>query len=93
MADRVRAHAIISGKVQGVFFRMETQKTAEKEGVSGWVRNKQDGTVEAVFEGDKNSVDSVIEWCKQGPPGSRVDDVNIEWETYSGEFKDFNVRA
>lgn len=93
MADRVRAHAIISGKVQGVFFRMETQKTAEKKGVSGWVRNKQDGTVEAVFEGDKNSVDSVIEWCKQGPPGSRVDDINIEWETYSGEFTDFNVRA
>ena len=92
MADKVRAHAIISGKVQGVFFRMETQKTAQKKGVSGWVRNKADGTVEAVFEGDKNSVNSTIDWCKQGPPGSRVDNANVEWENYSGEFTDFNVR-
>ncbi|MFO8084841.1 MAG: acylphosphatase [Desulfobacterales bacterium] len=92
MADHVRAHAIISGKVQGVFFRMKTQKTAQNHGVSGWVKNKRNGTVEAVFEGEKNSVDSVIQWCKNGPAGSKVDDIDLEWEPYSGEFTEFSIR-
>lgn len=92
MAELVRAHVVISGKVQGVFFRMETLEEARKTGVSGWVKNKQDGTVEAVFEGEKALVDSVIQWCRQGPPVSRVDNVDIEWEPYTGKFTGFSIR-
>lgn len=92
MAELVRAHVVISGRVQGVFFRMETLEEARKTGVSGWVKNKQNGTVEAVFEGKKALVDSVIQWCRQGPPVSRVDNVDIEWEPYTGKFTGFSIR-
>ena len=92
MAEFVRAHAIISGRVQGVFFRMKTFETARKHGVSGWVKNKRDGSVEAVFEGEKILVDKVIEWCRRGPPASRVDNVKLEWENYTGEFTEFGIR-
>jgi len=92
MTEFVRAHVIISGRVQGVFFRMETLEQARKSGVSGWVKNKHDGRVEAVFEGEKSLVDNVIQWCKQGPPASRVDNVNLEWEPYTGEFTEFDIR-
>jgi acylphosphatase len=92
MAELVRARAIISGKVQGVFFRMETLEEARRTGVSGWVKNKQDGTVEAVFEGQKALVDSIIQWCRKGPRASRVDNVNIGWEPYTGKFTGFSIR-
>jgi len=92
MAEKVRAHLIITGIVQGVFFRMETQKAAEKRGVNGWVRNRRDGSVEAVLEGEKESVDSLIDWCRQGPPRATVNDVDISWEDFQGEFSEFNVR-
>ena len=91
MKQKVRAHAVISGRVQGVFFRMETKRAAEQCGVSGWVRNQTDGTVEAVFEGSREDVSAVIDWCKKGPPLSRVKSVDIRWEDYSGEFKEFSV--
>jgi acylphosphatase len=92
MTEFARAHVIINGRVQGVFFRMETLKEAEKLGISGWVKNKQDGNVEAVFEGKKTLIDSMIEWCRKGPPASRVDNININWEPYTGEFKEFKIR-
>lgn len=92
MTEFARAHLIISGRVQGVFFRMETHKTAGKYGVSGWVKNKRDGKVEAVFEGDKVLVEKVVEWCRQGPPFSMVDNVKLEWEPYTGEFSGFSIR-
>jgi len=92
MAELVRARVIISGRVHGVFFRMETLEKAEKSGVSGWVKNKHDGTVEAVFEGEKALVDTVIHWCRQGPPASRVDNVKLEWEPFTGEFSGFTIR-
>lgn len=91
MAKQVRAHAIISGRVQGVFFRAETQRAARKYGVFGWVKNKYDGTVEALFEGDENKVIPILEWCKQGPPSAVVGNVDADWETYTGEFKDFRI--
>ncbi len=91
MAKQVRAHAIIHGRVQGVFFRAETQRTAQKYSVFGWVRNKADGTVEAVFEGEENKVISVLEWCRQGPPSAIVGKVDVNWEAYSGEFRDFRI--
>jgi acylphosphatase len=91
MAGKVRAHAIISGRVQGVFYRAETRKAARRRGVTGWVKNRPDGTVEAVFEGDENDVAAMIEWCKSGSSQARVDNVDVDWETNAGEFSAFEV--
>ncbi|MEA3279241.1 MAG: acylphosphatase [Thermodesulfobacteriota bacterium] len=91
MAKKIRAHVLIVGRVQGVFFRMETKRTADREGVYGWVRNKRDGAVEALFEGDEGSVRAVVEWCKKGPPISIVNNVDIKWEDYTGEYGDFEI--
>jgi acylphosphatase len=91
MEKQARAHAVISGRVQGVFFRVETQSAAEGFGVTGWVRNKRDGTVEAVFEGRQQDVDAALNWCRQGPRMARVDEVAIDWQDYTGEFKRFDI--
>ncbi|MBW2251232.1 MAG: acylphosphatase [Deltaproteobacteria bacterium] len=91
MEKNVRAHVIISGRVQGVFFRMETLKAAQLYGVSGWVKNKADGTVEALFEGDKNSVDSILKWCRKGSPPAKVENAVVNWEDYTGEFDEFKI--
>lgn len=91
MAENARAYLIISGRVQGVFFRAETQKAAQRIGVRGWVRNQPDGTVAAVAEGDKQLVDQLLEWCWQGSPMSSVSDVRVAWESPTGEFDDFNI--
>ena len=91
MQKQVRAHAVISGRVQGVFFRAETQHAAEGFGVLGWVRNKRDGTVEAVFEGRQQDVDAMLNWCRQGPRMSRVDEVKVKWQAYTGEFRSFDI--
>jgi acylphosphatase len=92
MENKVRAHAIISGRVQGVFYRMETKRAADGIGVFGWVRNLRDGTVEALFEGDKDRVDAALAWCQEGPPRANVSDVKVTWEDYTGEFSKFDVR-
>lgn len=91
MAEKVRAHVIVSGRVQGVFYRAETQKAARQHGVTGWVKNRPEGTVEAVFEGDENKVAAMIEWCKTGSPQAKVDAVDTDWEAFSGEFSNFEV--
>jgi acylphosphatase len=91
MNKMVRAHIIITGIVQGVFFRVETQRAALKYGVKGWVRNKRDGSVEAVLEGEKGAVDSLIAWCRQGPPRASVAHIDVQWQEYGGEFSDFRV--
>jgi acylphosphatase len=91
MEERIKAHVIISGRVQGVFFRMETKKAAEQIGVSGWVKNNFDGTVEAEFEGGKQNVVSMLEWCRKGPPLARVANIDMAWKEYKGEFSDFNI--
>ena len=91
MENKVRAHAVISGRVQGVFFRWETKHSADGFGVFGWVRNKRDGTVEAVFEGSEKSVMSILEWCKKGPPIAKVNHVDVKWEDYKGEFSSFEI--
>jgi acylphosphatase len=91
MENKVRAHAIISGRVQGVFFRVETKRAADGFGVFGWVKNRRDGTVEALFEGDQDRVDAVLEWCKEGPAHARVFAVNVDWENYTGEFTAFDI--
>jgi len=89
---KVRAHIYVSGFVQGVFFRYETRDMALELGVNGWVRNLPDGRVEAVFEGDEEKVKRMIEFCRRGPPGARVTNVEVSWEAYKGEFKGFSIR-
>ena len=91
MEETVRASVIISGRVQGVFFRAETQRAAERIGVRGWVRNQADGTVAAVFEGSKQDVDQAVEWCWQGSPMSKVTDVAVQWETPTGQHDRFDI--
>ena len=90
--SKVRAHVMISGRVQGVFFRAYTQRAAQERGISGWVMNTRDGRVEAVLEGEKEKVEDMIRWCHQGSPHSRITEVSVDWEEYSGEFRDFSVK-
>ena len=88
---KTRAHVLVSGKVQGVYFRQNTKEVATKYNVTGWVRNLPDGRVEAVFEGGEKDVSDVIEWCHDGPPNASVQDVSVKFQKYSGEFTDFSV--
>ena len=80
-----RAHVLVRGAVQGVFFRVETRDRARSLGVGGWVRNTPDGAVEAVFEGDDQRVESMVEWCRRGPAGARVEDVETTWSEPEGQ--------
>jgi acylphosphatase len=89
--EKVRAHVIVEGRVQGVFFRHHTQETAFRLGVKGWVKNHRDGTVEALLEGDKDKVDQIIQWCHRGPSEARVKNVHVTWEMYLGDCGDFSV--
>ena len=89
---KVRAHVFVSGRAQGVFFRSETRYEARLRGVKGWVRNLPDGRVEAVFEGEEGAVKELIEFCRRGPPGAKVTKIDVKWEDYTGEFKDFEIR-
>jgi acylphosphatase len=89
--DKVRARVIIEGRVQGVFFRHHTQEMAYQLGLKGWVKNRRDGRVEAVFEGDKEKVDQIIQWCHLGPSEARVTKVYLNWENHTGEFDDFAI--
>ncbi len=89
---RARAHVYVSGRVQGVFFRSETQDEALRHGLTGWVRNLPDDRVEAVFEGEKENVEKLIDFCRRGPPGARVTKVDVTWEDCTGQFKSFTIR-
>ena len=86
-----RAKLIIKGIVQGVNFRYYTQREARKYGVTGWVRNLDDGSVAAVFEGEEEDVEAMIQWCRHGPPGARVTDLIAQPEEYLGEFQSFSI--
>ena len=91
MAEPARVHVVIEGRVQGVFFRASTRDEARARGLKGWVRNLPDGRVEALFEGDRQIVESMVAWCRKGPPYADVDNVEINWETYRGDLADFRV--
>jgi acylphosphatase len=86
-----RARVLIHGRVQGVFFRAETRDRARSLGLDGWVRNTGDGSVEAVFEGDRDRIESMLVWCRRGPSLAQVDTVDVDWETPAGE-RGFAVR-
>ena len=87
-----RIQAIIQGRVQGVFYRASTRDQARTLGLSGWVRNLADGTVELVAEGDESPLDQLLLWCREGPPGARVDAVDVQRAAGTGEFTGFAVR-
>lgn len=86
-----RAHLVVSGRVQGVWFRGSMQEAAERLGVSGWVRNRRDGTVEAEAEGERGAVEALVAWAHKGPPGARVDAVDVQWIPPRGERGGFVV--
>lgn len=87
-----RVHVYISGLVQGVFFRAATRRAAADLNLTGWVRNMEDGRVEAVLEGEDAAVDKMVAWCKIGTPAARVEKVVTTEEHYTGGFHDFSIK-
>ena len=81
----------IQGRVQGVFFRQTTVEMARSLGITGWVKNCPDGSVEAFFEGEKNEVEKAVDWCYQGPPAAQVNHVDVIWGTSNGQYDGFTI--
>ena len=88
----IRAHLFITGRVQGVSFRVYTRRQAARIGVTGWVKNRWDGRVEALFEGSEHAVKRAIAWCHDGSPDAHVDRVEVNFEPATGEFRSFTIR-
>jgi acylphosphatase len=91
MSEQARRRVVVTGNVQGVFFRDSCRREASSRGVSGWVTNRADGAVEAVFEGEPDAVDSMVDWCSHGPRGADVDSVDTTTEDPEG-LSGFDVR-
>lgn len=91
MTERTRAHVFVSGNVQGVAYRANTRETARERGVDGWVKNLEDGRVEAVFEGSPETVEGMVEWCHTGSPAASVEAVETEYVDPENE-SGFEVR-
>jgi acylphosphatase len=89
--SKQRIRLFVTGKVQGVFFRQTLKVMAKKNDVFGWVKNLEDGRVEAVLEGDEDKVSRLVEWAHGGPANARVEDVNIRNEKFTNEFSAFDV--
>ena len=86
-----RIRIIVTGKVQGVFFRQSLKIKAKKNEIFGWVKNLKDGRVEAILEGNEEKINRIIEWAHGGPANARVEDVEIQNEKFIGEFSKFDV--
>jgi acylphosphatase len=89
---KARASVNFKGRVQGVFFRANTRDAAQRIGVFGWVRNLSDGSVGAIFEGDKEKIEELIVWCKTKQPHAKVNNADVKWEEFQGEFQGFEIR-
>jgi len=87
----VRAHIFIYGEVQGVFFRRSARAKADELDVVGLIRNRKDGSVEAIAQGSKSKVNVFIKWCKKGPPFAKVEKVEVEWKKNLEDFDEFEV--
>jgi acylphosphatase len=83
--NQVRAHVLIEGRVQGVFYRASTQQAAQAWGILGWVRNLPDGRVEAVFQGNQTNIEKMVTWCHQGPANAEVTHVTVDWQAPQSE--------
>ncbi len=92
MASPARIHILVSGQVQGVYFRENTRKKAEELGISGWVRNMLDGRVEIMAEGDKDKLDKLMRWAEQGPAFAKVDGLRTAWPEYKGDLGEFQIK-
>ena len=90
--SKSRAKLIIKGMVQGVNFRYYTQREAQKRNLTGWIRNLPDGSVAALFEGDEDEVEAMIQWCRHGPPAAQVTEMIVQPEEYRGEFQAFSIQ-
>jgi len=90
--SKSRAKLIIKGMVQGVNFRYYTQREAQKRNLTGWVRNLPDGSVAALFEGEEDEVEAMIQWCRHGPPSAQVTEMIAQPEEYRGEFGSFSIQ-
>ncbi|MGC2063938.1 MAG: acylphosphatase [Thermodesulfovibrionales bacterium] len=88
----VRAHLLIEGRVQGVFYRAFTKNVALKLGLQGWVRNNPDGKVEAVFEGDRQLIEQTVQECRRGPFGAKVEDISLSWGETPEGLSGFEIR-
>ena len=88
----IRATITVKGLVQGVNFRYYARQAAQRLNVAGWVKNLPDGSVQGCFEGEESAVNSLIDWCRTGPPAARVEGVEVEKGNYTGEFSGFEVR-
>lgn len=86
-----RVHIFVSGQVQGVLFRQNTKAKAEKLGLTGWVKNTDDGKVEITAEGDKEKLDELIMWCRKGSLFAKVDKVEVKWKRNLGVFGNFEI--
>ncbi|PIU57865.1 MAG: acylphosphatase [Deltaproteobacteria bacterium CG07_land_8_20_14_0_80_38_7] len=86
-----RVELNIKGRVQGVFFRANTQKKAQKLNITGFVRNTHDGNVEVIAEGERSVLEGLINWCYKGPPLAKVEDIEINWIKATGEFLSFYI--
>ena len=92
-ACTVRARLFVSGVVQGVSFRASTQDQARRRGIVGWVKNLDDGRVEAVAQGSKDKMLELVAWCRKGPPSAKVEKLDVTWEEVGDEFRDFEIRT
>lgn len=86
-----RIHLVVRGRVQDVFFRASAQREARRLGLTGWVRNRNDGAVELIAEGEEDQVKDLLAWAQHGPSTARVDKVDTRWRSYTGEFADFRI--
>ncbi len=88
-----RLQVVVRGRVQGVYYRATAQREARQQGLCGWVKNRRDGTVEMIVEGEEDRVKDFLVWAQQGPATARVDKVETRWRSYTGEFTDFRIVA
>jgi acylphosphatase len=86
-----RVNIVVRGRVTGVFFRAAAQREARRLGITGWVRNRSDGSVEVLAEGEEEAVKEIVSWSHHGPSAARVDNVDVRWRGYTGEFSDFRI--
>jgi acylphosphatase len=91
-SQQSRARIKIHGRVQGVYYRASMAQQATQLGIVGWVRNCEDGSVEAVAEGNRAAIDALLCWCRHGPAGARVDNLDVLWDTAAGGFDRFGIR-
>jgi acylphosphatase len=90
--ELARVTLLVTGRVQGVFYRASTLERAQSLNLSGWVMNLSDGSVEVEAEGPKYALEELVSWCRQGPPSAEVEDVIVRWNQFTDEFKTFMIR-